>query len=76
MVKILVEIVDETNATNISFTVEDENPTEAEEAWKGRLCAVLKNSLGSAVSLLGERAEKPPKLIQYQTVPLSGRLLG
>jgi hypothetical protein len=59
MVKILVEIVDETNATNISFKVEDEHPTEAEEAWKGRLCAVLKNSLGTAVVVLGDRAQKP-----------------
>jgi len=59
MVKILVEIADETNATNISFKVEDEHPTEAEEFWKGRLCAVLKNSLGTAVALLGDRAEKP-----------------
>jgi hypothetical protein len=59
MVKIHIEIVDGTNATNISFKVEDEHPTEAEEFWKGRLCAVLKNSLGTAVALLGERAEKP-----------------
>ena len=59
MVKILVEIADGTNVTNISFNVEDEHPTEAEEFWKGRLCAVLKNSLGTAVALLGEREEKP-----------------
>jgi hypothetical protein len=59
MVKILVEIVDETNATNISFKVEDEHPTEAEEAWKGRLCGVLKNSLGTAVAVLGDREQKP-----------------
>jgi hypothetical protein len=59
MVKILVEIVDETNATNISFNVEAKHPTEAEEAWKGRLCAVLKNSLSTAVAVLGDRAQKP-----------------
>ena len=59
MVKILVEIADEISATNISFKVEEEHPTDAEELWKGRLCAVLKNSLGTAVALLGERAEKP-----------------
>jgi hypothetical protein len=59
MVRILVEIADEANATNITFKVEDEHPTKAEEFWKGRLCAVLKNSLGTAVALLGERAEKP-----------------
>jgi hypothetical protein len=59
MVKILVEITEGTNATNISFKVEDEHPTQAEEFWKGRLCAVLKNSLGTAVALLGEHAETP-----------------
>ncbi|HLH56578.1 MAG TPA: hypothetical protein VKY92_23540 [Verrucomicrobiae bacterium] len=60
MVKIVVEIADETNATNISFKVEEECTTEAEEFWKGRLCAVLKNSLGTTVALLGEHAEKRP----------------
>jgi hypothetical protein len=59
MVKILLEIEDGTNVTNISFKVEDEHPTAAEEFWKGRLCAVLKNSLGTTVALLGERVEKP-----------------
>jgi hypothetical protein len=59
MVRILVEIADETSATKISFKVVDEHPTEAEEFWKGRLCAVLKNSFGTDVALLEERAEKP-----------------
>jgi hypothetical protein len=58
MVKILVEIAKDPNTTNVSFKVEEEHPTPAEEFWKERLCAVLKNSLGTAVALL-EHVEKP-----------------
>jgi hypothetical protein len=59
MVKILVEIADEINATNISFKVEEEHPTASEELWERRLGPVLKNALNTAVALLGERAKEP-----------------
>ena len=60
MIRLIVEIKElggEHNATNVAFRAEEENPTEREKFWKGRLYPVLKEALDIR-GLLGERGEK------------------
>ncbi|HZR16036.1 MAG TPA: hypothetical protein VFE51_01810 [Verrucomicrobiae bacterium] len=65
MIKLIVEIEEavkgEPKGTGASFRIEEQDPTEAEKFWAGRMFPVLQEALHTR-GLIGERLEKAPPM--------------